>query len=56
MEVASCVAWPLLAVNPFEPNPYGTAAPPSAFAVRCAVVHHAVLDAGALLGFRRRDI
>jgi ABC-type transport system involved in multi-copper enzyme maturation permease subunit len=55
-KLASYVVQPRLAVNLIGPNPFGTAAPPSDFAVRYAVVYCVALVAASMLVFRRRDI
>lgn len=55
-KLASYVVQPRVAVNLLGPNPFGTAAPPSDFAVRYAILYCAVLVAGSMLVFRRRDI
>ena len=55
-KLASYVVQPRVAVNLLGPNPFGTAAPPSDLAVRYAIVYCALLVAGSMLVFRRRDI
>ena len=55
-KLASYVVQPSVAVNTIGPNPLGTAAPPSDFAVRYAIVYCAVLVLSSMLVFRRRDI
>lgn len=55
-KLASYVVQPKLAVNLIGPNPFGTSAPPSDFAVRYAIVYCAALVATSMLVFRRRDI
>jgi ABC-type transport system involved in multi-copper enzyme maturation permease subunit len=55
-KLASYVVQPRLAVNMIGPNPFGTAAPPSDFAVRYAVVYCTALVLASMLVFRRRDI
>jgi ABC-type transport system involved in multi-copper enzyme maturation permease subunit len=55
-KLASYTVQPSLAVNLVGPNPFGTAAPPSGFAVNYAVVYCAALIATSMLVFRRRDI
>lgn len=55
-KLASYVVQPKLAVNLLGPNPFGTAAPPSDFAVRYAVFYCAALVIASMLVFRRRDI
>jgi Cu-processing system permease protein len=55
-KLASYVVQPRVAVNMLGPNPFGTAAPPSDFAVRYAMIYCVVLVAASMLMFRRRDI
>ena len=55
-KLASYVVQPRLAVNLIGPNPFGTAAPPSDFAVRYAVFYCGALILASMLVFRRRDI
>jgi ABC-type transport system involved in multi-copper enzyme maturation permease subunit len=55
-KLASYVVQPALAVNFVGPNPFGTAAPPSDFAVRYTLVYCAVAVLASMLVFRRRDI
>lgn len=55
-KLASYVVQPRIAVNMLGPNPFGTAAPPSDFAVRYALVYCATLVAASMLVFNRRDI
>lgn len=55
-KLASYVVQPTLAVNLVGPNPFGTSAPPSDFAVKYAVVYCAALVLTSMLVFRRRDI
>lgn len=55
-KLASYVVQPTIAVNLIGPNPFGTSAPPSEFAVRYAIVYCALLVLGSMLVFRRRDI
>ncbi len=55
-KLASYVVQPSVAVNLIGPNPFGTSAPPSDFAVRYAIVYCATLVATSMLVFRRRDI
>jgi ABC-type transport system involved in multi-copper enzyme maturation permease subunit len=55
-KLASYVVQPSIAVNLIGPNPFGTSAPPSAFAVQYAVVYCAALVATSMLVFHRRDI
>jgi ABC-type transport system involved in multi-copper enzyme maturation permease subunit len=55
-KLASYVVQPSIAVNLIGPNPFGTAAPPSDFAVRYAFFYCATLVVASMLIFRRRDI
>jgi Cu-processing system permease protein len=55
-KLASYVVQPRIAVNMLGPNPFGTAAPPSDFAVRYALVYCATLVLTSMLVFNRRDI
>lgn len=55
-KLASYVVQPSVAVNFIGPNPFGTSAPPSDFAVRYAIVYCATLVVTSMLVFRRRDI
>lgn len=55
-KLASYVVQPALAVNLIGPTPFGTATPPSDFAVKYAVVYCAVLVGTSMLVFRNRDI
>jgi Cu-processing system permease protein len=55
-KLASYVVQPTLAVNLIGPTPFGTATPPSDFAVRYAIVYCAMLVGMSMLVFRRRDI
>lgn len=55
-KLASYVVQPAIAVNLIGPNPFGTAKPPSAFAVQYAVAYCLVLVVASMLIFRRRDI
>jgi Cu-processing system permease protein len=55
-KLASYVVQPSLAVNLMGPNPFGTSAPPSDFAVKYAIVYCAALVFTSMLVFRRRDI
>jgi Cu-processing system permease protein len=55
-KLASYVVQPRVAVNMLGPNPFGTAAPPSEFAVRYAMFYCLVLVLASMLIFRRRDI
>lgn len=55
-KLASYVVQPAMAVNLVGPNPFGTAKPPSDFAVQYAVVYCLVLVAASMLVFRQRDI
>lgn len=55
-KLASYVVQPTVAVNTIGPNPLGTAAPPSDFAVRYAILYCITLVIASMLIFRRRDI
>lgn len=55
-KLASYVVQPAMAVNLVGPNPFGTAKPPSTFAVQYAVVYCLVLVVASMLVFRQRDI
>jgi ABC-type transport system involved in multi-copper enzyme maturation permease subunit len=55
-KLASYVVQPAIAVNIVGPNPFGTATPPSSFAVQYAIGYCVVLLIAAMLVFRRRDI
>ncbi len=55
-KLASYVVQPALAVNLVGPNPFGTAKPPSTFAVQYAVAYCVVLVVASMLVFQRRDI
>lgn len=55
-KLASYIVQPSIAVNLVGPNPFGTSAPPSDFAVKYAIVYCATLVAASMLAFRRRDI
>jgi Cu-processing system permease protein len=55
-KLASYVVQPAIAVNLIGPNPFGTAKPPSAFAVQYAVGYCLVLVVASMIVFRRRDI
>lgn len=55
-KLASYVVQPAIAVNLVGPNPFGTAKPPSSFAVQYAIGYCVVLLVTAMLVFRRRDI
>jgi ABC-type transport system involved in multi-copper enzyme maturation permease subunit len=55
-KLASYVVQPVTAVNAFGPNPLGTAAPPSDFAVRYALIYCVTLVVASMFVFRRRDI
>ena len=55
-KLASYVVQPALAVNLIGPTPFGTATPPSDFAVKYAVVYCAVLVGASMLVFRQRDM
>lgn len=55
-KLASYVVQPRVAVNMLGPNPFGTAAPPSDFAVRYALLYCATLVVVSMVVFSRRDI
>jgi Cu-processing system permease protein len=55
-KLASYVVQPAIAVNLIGPNPFGTAKPPSTFAVQYAVAYCLVLVVASMFVFRRRDI
>jgi Cu-processing system permease protein len=55
-KLASYVVQPRVAVNMLGPNPFGTAAPPSDFAVRYALLYCSALVFASMLIFSRRDI
>jgi Cu-processing system permease protein len=55
-KLASYVVQPAIAVNLIGPNPFGTAKPPSTFAVQYAVAYCLVLVVASMIVFRRRDI
>jgi Cu-processing system permease protein len=55
-KLASYVVQPRVAVNMLGPNPFGTAAPPSDFAVRYAMIYCVVLVVTSMFVFSRRDI
>jgi Cu-processing system permease protein len=55
-KLASYVVQPRVAVNMLGPNPFGTAAPPSDFAVRYALLYCSALVFVSMLIFSRRDI
>lgn len=55
-KLASYVVQPRLAVNLIGPTPFGTAVPPSDFAVKYAIVYCAIMVGASMLVFRNRDI
>jgi ABC-type transport system involved in multi-copper enzyme maturation permease subunit len=55
-KLASYVVQPTLAVNLIGPTPFGTATPPSDFAVKYAIAYCAALVGTSMLVFRRVDI
>lgn len=55
-KLASYVVQPAIAVNLVGPNPFGTAKPPSDFAVQYAIGYCVVLLVASIVVFNRRDI
>lgn len=55
-KLASYVVQPRTAVNIIGPNPFGTAAPPSDFAVRYGLLYCVALIAASMWVFSRRDM
>ncbi|MFW6075917.1 MAG: ABC transporter permease [Chloroflexota bacterium] len=55
-KLASYEVQPSIAVNLTGPNPFGAVVPPSDLAVQYAIIYCAIVVAGSMLAFQRRDI